>query len=121
MTQDELILLLFKIILIIDITSIAVFIGVYTRYAKWWKDQVGRTLVVKDILLLLAFTPSTLSLFFRLSRYSSRAIAWVDIGLFTLIAAVMWWRIAVWVKIHREAETQKQKSRFAEEKTEDDL
>lgn len=101
MTQDQLLVLLFKIILIADVAAILAFIGQYTALARWWSNAIGRTIVIKDILLVLAFVPSILSLFFHFTRMSSRVAAWFDVALFAGIFAVMCWRIAVWNKIQR--------------------
>ena len=99
MTQDQLILLLLKIILIADVVSIVAFIADYSRMASWWRNPVGRTIVVKDILLVLVLIPSVLSLFFTFSRLSSHIAAWVDVALLGALAPVMLWRIVVWRRV----------------------
>lgn len=96
------ILLLFRIVIIADLVAILAFISVYTRLAPWWRNPIGRTLVIKDILLVLILIPSVLSLFFQLNRFDSRITGWVDIALLGLLAPVMLWRSAVWMKIHRQ-------------------
>lgn len=101
MTQDNLILLLFKIVIVADLVTLAAFVAVYTRLAKWWANTIGRTIVIKDILLGAALTPSVLSLFLKFNRLTSHIAAWVDIALFAGIAAVMVWRCFVWGKLHR--------------------
>jgi hypothetical protein len=99
--QDHLILLLFKIVLVADVVSIAAFIAQYWRLAPWYKNPIGRTIVIKDILLIVCLLPSVLSLFWHFSRLTSHIAAWVDVASFGLIAPVMAWRILVWQSIHK--------------------
>ena len=101
MSQDEVILLCFKVAIIADIVSVAAFIAVYWRLAPWWRNPIGRTLVTKDILLILLLVPSLLSLFFRFNRLTSHIAAWVDVGLFALLTPAMLWRVAVFERIHK--------------------
>lgn len=104
MTQDQLIILLLRVVLISGAVSVAAFIGVYTALAPWWRDPVGRTIVIKDMLLALLLVPSILSLFFHFSRLSSRVAAWADLALFAAMAPVMLWRCVIWIRIHRKKE-----------------
>ena len=104
MSQDALIILLFKVVLVADLLSVFAFLVTYTALAKWWTHVIGRTIVIKDILLGAALTPSVLSLFFHFNRTTSLVAAWADIALFALIAVVMTWRCIIWVKIHRKGE-----------------
>jgi len=101
MSQDQWIILLFKIVLVADLVCLAGFVAVYTRLAPWWRNPIGRTLVIKDLLLAAALTPSILSIFVHFNRLTSHIAAWADVITFGAIAPVMIWRIAVWVKIHR--------------------
>jgi hypothetical protein len=101
MTQDQILILLFKTTLIAGAASFAAFIAIYTKLAPWWRDQLGRTIVIKTALLLAAYIPSILSLFFTFNRLSSHIAAWFDVSIFALIAAVMGWRIVVWLKVYR--------------------
>lgn len=101
MSQDQWIILLFKIVLLADLAALAAFIGLYTAWAPWWRNPIGRTIVVKDVLLALALLPSVLSLFFHFSRLTSHVAAWCDVATFGLIGPVMVWRCAVWRKIVR--------------------
>ena len=102
MTQDQWIILLLRIVLIADVVAIAAFIAIYWRLAPWYKNPIGRTIVIKDILLLLVLIPSVLSLFFSFNRLTSHVAAWLDIAMLALLAPTMVWRCAVWLKIHRE-------------------
>ena len=102
MSQDQALLLLFKVVLVADLAALALFVADYTRLASWWSNPIGRTLVIKDLLLGAALTPSVLSLFWHFNRLTSRIAAWVDIALFAGIAIVMVWRTVVFERIHRE-------------------
>jgi hypothetical protein len=101
-TQDELILLLLRIVLIADLAAILAFIADYSRLAPWQRNPIGRTIVIKDILLVVILVPTVLSLFFHFSRLTSHVAAWIDIGAFGLIVPVMLWRVVVFERIHRE-------------------
>ena len=104
MSQGQVIILLYKIILLTNIAAILAFIGVYTKLAPWWENAIGRSIVALDILLGMAFIPTTISLFWRFNRLSSYIAAWADIGIFTLIAGGMIWRSFRWIQIHRDSE-----------------
>jgi hypothetical protein len=100
-TQDSWILLLLRILLIGDVLSIAVFIGVYWVLADWWRHPIGRTIVIKDFLMLMLLVPSILTMFIHFTRTAIHFVAWVDVCLFALLIPVMAWRSAVWISIHR--------------------
>ena len=80
------------------------FIYKYSRMQPWWKSRthIGQTIVAKDILLILAFVPAILSLFFSLSRYTSEIVGYGDVADFILIAVVMEWRTQVFEKVSKE-------------------
>lgn len=101
MTQVQWLILAFKVVTVAGFASLAAWIAVYTRLAKWWQNDIGRTLVAKTALIALLLVPTALSLFFHLSGRTSLAMAWVDVGLIALITPVMLWRIAVWLKVYR--------------------
>ena len=101
MTQDQWIILGFKTAELGGLAAILLFVGCYTRWAPWWRDAIGRTIVVKDLLLILLFTPSILSMFFQFNRLTSRVAAWSDVAMLGLITPVMLWRTLVFRKEHR--------------------
>lgn len=105
MNQDQLIILLFKVVLISGAASVTLFIAVYWRLAPWWRNEIGRTIVVKDFLLIACLMPSILSLFFHFSRLTSYVAAWTDVALFGLLTPVMLWRVRVWHRVHKNKET----------------
>ena len=101
MTQDEAIILAFKAVEVASVAAIAAFIGCYSRWARWWSNPIGRTIVLKDIALVLVLIPSILSIFIDFNRLTSHIAAWFDIGSFALVPVIMCWRIAVFRKIHK--------------------
>ena len=101
MTQDQWMVVVAKIAVIADAVTLIAFIAQYTAYAKWWRNAVGRTIVYKDILLAQFFSLFILSLFFHLSRLTSRLIAWYQISLLIETAAVVVWRIVAWRRLHK--------------------
>lgn len=104
MTQESALLLLLKIALIADIASILVFVGDYTRLAKWWHNPVGRTIVIKDLFLLIVVSLTAMSVFFQFSRLTSMVAAWIQIGALGAVAVVMLWRTVVFERFHRRGD-----------------
>ena len=74
---------------------------IFNILADWYRSPIGRTLVAKTVLIALLFVPTTLALFFHLSRTGSWVAGWVQVGLIGLVSPVMWWRSAVWLRLHR--------------------
>ncbi|HLK73781.1 MAG TPA: hypothetical protein VKU77_09070 [Streptosporangiaceae bacterium] len=101
MTQDQWIIVGFKAAEVAGIAAILLFVVCYTAWARWWDDPIGRTIVVKDLLLILLFVPAVLSMFFQFSRLTSRVVAWSDVAMLGLIAPVMAWRTWVFWKVHK--------------------
>ena len=101
MNQDQAILLAFKVVEVASVVTIAAFIACYSRWAKWWANPIGRTIVYKDIALILVLIPSILSIFIDFNRLTSHIAAWFDVGSFALVPAIMIWRVFVFRKIHR--------------------
>ena len=103
MTQDNAILLAFKMVEIASVVTIAVFVGCYTWWTrgKCWKNPIGQTIVLKDMALLLVLIPSLLSIFINFNRLTSHIAAWFDVASFALVPVIMVWRVIVWRKIHR--------------------
>ena len=98
MTQADLLALLLKIGCITGFLSLTGWVVIYTRYAKWWQDQIGRTLVIKTLLIAGLLISTTLSLFFPLNRL---IVSWIDAAGIAAITPVMIWRILVWRKVHK--------------------
>lgn len=104
MSQDQAAVLAFKIVLVAGVLSVAAFIVLYHRLTDGavWRDEVGKTIVVKDVLLILMLLPAILSLFFRFSGFTSHIAAWTDVVLFGLLTPVMTWRCLIWARLHRD-------------------
>lgn len=99
MTQTQLVVLALKVVLIGGVLSCATWIAVYTKMAPWWRNPIGRTLVIKTSLIMLLFVPSILSLFFHFTRVTSWVAAWLDVAVIGAITPVMIWRTFVWRKV----------------------
>jgi hypothetical protein len=103
-TQDQVIILALKVVLVAGIVAVALFVAVYSYLAPWRNDPVGRTVVQVEILVALALVPTTLSLFLEFSRFTSHVAAWCDITIFGLIAIGVLQRIPLWVRLHLDRE-----------------
>lgn len=101
MTQTLLLTLALKIGLISGFASLTAWIALYTALAKWWRNPIGRTLVAKTVLIALLFIPTSLSLFFDLSRLDSYIAGWTDASLIGLVTPVMLWRCLVWWRLDK--------------------
>lgn len=101
MSEESLIILCLKVVLISGFCSLITWIAVYSRLAAWWRNPVGRTLVVKTLLIAALFVPTTLNLFFHLGRNHSLLIGWIDVGLIGAVTPVMVWRTVVWLRLSR--------------------
>lgn len=98
MSQLQWLTLMLKIGVISGFISLTGWIVLYTALAKWWHNPIGRTLVAKTLLIAGLFVPPILSLFFRLNPWVAD---WVEAALIGLVSPVMWWRSAVWLRLHR--------------------
>jgi len=101
MTQDQAIILAFKVAEVASLVTIIAFVVCYSRWAKWWRNPIGRTIVFKDLALVLVLIPSILSIFIDFNRLTSHIAAWCDVVSFGAIPVIMCWRIAVFWRIHR--------------------
>lgn len=103
MTQDSLIILLLKVGLIAGSVSLFGWVALYTWLTRGaaWRNPIGRTLVIKTLLIAALFIPQILSLFFHLNRLDSHIAAWTDVALIGLVTPIMCWRSAVWVRLSR--------------------
>lgn len=101
MTQADLVLLLFRIGLCATTGAVIWFIAYYTKVAPWWRNEIGRTIVIKDLVLLVPLLLSIVSAFWGFNRYTSQIAGWITVVSFFGMAVVMVWRIAVWRRIHR--------------------
>lgn len=100
--MDRILILVLQIVLISGFTSILLWIITYSRVAKWWRNPVGRTIVLFAALVAGLLVPTTLSLFFNLNRTTSVAAAWADVTFIGLVSPVMCWRIVTWRRLARD-------------------
>jgi hypothetical protein len=98
---SSLLITLTKGALIADIVGITLFVADYSRLAPWWKNPIGRTIVLKDLLLLGVISQVVLSVFFHFSRLTSQVASWIQVGELIGMALAMLWRIWVFERIHR--------------------
>ena len=117
MSQAGWLVLALKVALIAGFISLAGWIILYSAIQDWWASPIGRTLVVKTTLIALLFIPTTLALFFHLSRADSWAAGWVQVTLIGLVSPVMWWRSAVWWRLHRAGRLAGESRGGSEERT----
>ena len=101
--MNTLLLTLFKIAEVAAIVAILRFVIVYSRLEPWWRNPIGRSIVYKDIALMLALLPALLSLFLDLNRLTSQIIGWFDLACITAIAVLMFWRTEVWKRTARRS------------------
>src|SRR5215469_10311598 len=101
MSQDSWFLLLLKIVLIADLAGIIVFVADYTRLTRgaWARHEIGRTIVIKDVLLFFVVGMTTLSVFLHFNRLTSRVAGWIDLAFLAAIAVSMFWRTWVFERI----------------------
>ena len=99
-SQDQVIILALKVVLVAIVVTALAFVGVYTYLAKWWDNEIGKTLVILDLLIAAGFIPSLMSLFLDFNRLTSTIAAWIDIGIWAAVAAVLALRIPLWIRLH---------------------
>src|SRR5580704_16246557 len=92
LTSPALLILLTKAVLIADMVAIVAFVLDYSRLARWWRNPVGRTIVIKDLFLLGVISLIVASVFFQFSRFTSEVASWIQIALLGGMAVAMLWR-----------------------------
>lgn len=73
----------------------------YTLLARWWRNDIGRTLVVKTAVIAALLVPTTIMLFVPVTPVVARIAGWLDVALIAMITPVMWWRILVFDRVYR--------------------
>jgi hypothetical protein len=99
--QDQFILLAFKVAEVASVVTILVFTACYSRWAAWWSNPIGRTLVYEGLAIVLVLIPSLLSIFINFNRLTSHIAAWYDVASFGAVPVIMVWRTFVFWKIHK--------------------
>jgi hypothetical protein len=100
-SQDAWILLLLKAGLIGGFASLIAWVAVYHALTRggWRRNPIGRTLVVKSLLIAGLFVPTALSLFLHLNRLNSYVVAWADVALIGAVTPVMLWRVVAFLRL----------------------
>ncbi len=97
---------LLKIGSITAIVSIIQWIAIYSYLEpSWRKGPIGRSLVLFAVYAMVTPALLIVSLFFRLNRLNTQAVAWVEIVL--LLAAIpagMAWRSVIWWRASRSGD-----------------
>lgn len=103
MSQDQVIGLCLKAGLISGFAVLVGWVAVYTRLTRGgaWRNPIGLTFILESLLIAGAFVPSTLSLFWHMSRAGGYVAAWTDVVMIGLVAPVMTWRTLVFIRLAR--------------------
>jgi hypothetical protein len=86
-------------LLVISWAGCWAFVVLYTRAYKWWNNEFGRHLVAFSACLGLFLTYFGVLAFWPGMPYALRI--WLRTGLFTLFAAVIVWRVALFWRVDR--------------------
>ena len=100
MTQDQMLLLGFKITLVAGEVAALLWLGVYTYLAKWWENPIGATVTRFAIYIAALYVPSILSLFWHLSRLTRLVAGWFDMAVFAIVAVELFRRVPLWIRLH---------------------
>jgi hypothetical protein len=76
------------------------FVIQYTLSSPWWRDQVGRTVVMKDVCLLALLVPSSVLMVWPHALTPLQA-EWIGVSSIGGVAIAMAWRMAVWYRIRK--------------------
>lgn len=101
MTQAQWAALILKIVLIFAILVYCHFTIAYSRWAKWWKNPIGLTMVLEAVALALAYLPVVLSAFLVFSNFSKEVALWVLIFFFGCGPAIVEWRTIVMWRLNK--------------------
>jgi hypothetical protein len=103
-SQDQAVILAFKVVEVASVATIAAFTACYTLWTKGkcWTNPIGQTIVYEGIALILVLLPAILSIFIDFNRLTSHIAAWFDVGSFALVPVIMTWRIFVFRRIHKD-------------------
>lgn len=99
-TVPAALVILDKVFVLTSLAGCLAWIAEYTR-SRGWRNEIGRTLLVKTSLLAALLALSALNLYFHLNRQDSLAIAWAGVLLLGAIGPVMAWRLLVFRRAAR--------------------
>lgn len=98
----ELLLTLFKWSETTGFILMLLFIIQYTFLGKWWKNPIGRTIVVETVAILLVLFPSILHAYFGVTTRDSAGFAWYTLVSFSMIPFIFLGRIISFELIRRK-------------------
>jgi uncharacterized membrane protein YfcA len=92
-----------KIGIVAGAVSLIQWVVFYSYQERWWRHQLGWSLVIKTLLVAALLLLLALSVFFRLNRLDSQVVAWLSVVFVYAITPVMWWRTLVWTREYRQS------------------
>ena len=90
----------YRVVLVADLAAIYSYVGIYTLLQPWWKSKIGRSIVLKDLVLSVPMLVIAGSLFFSFGRLGSKVASGLDLGALAAIAAILFARSEVWIAEH---------------------
>lgn len=93
--------IIYRVVVLTAMAATIVFVTVYSRLARWWRNPIGRTIVAVDAAVFMALLPISLSLFFTFTRLTSQLAAGLDLAAISSIPISMGWRIHAWLRLPR--------------------
>jgi hypothetical protein len=85
-----------------DLAAVIAFLAIYTRLSPWWRYSVGRTIGFQDIALGFALVPVIVLLFVSTpAPWVIRLSSASQVGALQVLAVIVAWRSAVWVRESR--------------------
>lgn len=96
MTEIQWLSLYAKSVEVAALVMAGLFIIQYTWYSPWWRDAVGRTIVLMDAAVFLSVAPAVIESYFPLTVAEKVTAHWVNVSFIALIPVIFLWRIAVW-------------------------
>lgn len=101
MTQQQWMVLAFRTVAAGGFVTPLLWIAYYTRHSKWWKDEIGKSLVYNALCAVAESVIWLAALFLHLSGTSGRVAGWAYVGLLGLVTPIMLNRLWVWRKAVR--------------------
>jgi hypothetical protein len=99
--MNGLLLTLFKWSESISFVVIIAFIIQYTLQAKWWRNPLGRSIVLESVAILLVLFPETLHFYLHISTATSTGFAWYSLVSFSMIPVIMLSRMVSFERLRR--------------------
>lgn len=105
-----------KVSSIFAIIGVLTFIVDYTRMTKWaaWKDEVGFTIIIAEIFVIVELIPLLIGEFFDLDRLGQEIETWFIVGGISLTGVAMLWRTFVFEKVYRRGKGRTQNNKEEE-------